>query len=87
MVEFFCPNGMCPDYGKRGKGNIVLKERYGKRNTALLKDLNLSQVQIDEIRAQSSRFLPVTTGTHTKTHWSMSTALKSSQNTKNRNCG
>jgi hypothetical protein len=27
----------CPDYGKKGAGNIVLKEFYGKNNAALLK--------------------------------------------------
>ena len=37
LDEFFCPNEACPDYGKRGRGNIVLKERYGKQNTALLR--------------------------------------------------
>ena len=35
--EFFCPNESCQDYGKNGKGNIVLKEHYGKQNTALLR--------------------------------------------------
>lgn len=35
-----------------------------------------------EIRALSFQFLPVTTGTHTKTHWSRSMAWKSSQNTR-----
>jgi len=35
--EFFCPNEACPDYGKKGNGNIVLKEHYGKQNTALLR--------------------------------------------------
>ena len=37
LDEFFCPNEACSDYGKRGRGNIVLKERYGKQNTALLR--------------------------------------------------
>ena len=37
LGEFFCPNEACPDHGKRGRGNIVLKERYGKQNTALLR--------------------------------------------------
>ena len=37
LDEFFCPNEACPDHGKRGRGNIVLKERYGKQNTALLR--------------------------------------------------
>jgi len=36
LDEFFCPNEACPDYGKRGKGNIRLKEYYGKKSTALL---------------------------------------------------
>jgi hypothetical protein len=31
--EFFCPNEAYPDYGKRGKGNIRLKEYYGKQDT------------------------------------------------------
>gem|GEM_PF-3844481 len=45
--------------------------------------LNCSLIRkTDEIRAQSFRFLPVTSGAHTKTHWSRSTALKSSQNTR-----
>jgi transposase-like protein len=35
--NFFCPNEACSDYGKKGRGNIVLKEHYGKQNTALLK--------------------------------------------------
>lgn len=35
--EFFCPNEACPDYGKKGKGNIRLKEYYGKQDTALLR--------------------------------------------------
>ncbi len=37
LSEFFCRNDECKDFGKQGKGNIVLKERYGKNNTALLK--------------------------------------------------
>ena len=32
-----CPNEECPDYGKRGKGNIVRNRRYGKQRTQLLK--------------------------------------------------
>jgi len=35
--KFFCPNEACPDYGKKGKGNIRLKEYYGKQNTAPLR--------------------------------------------------
>lgn len=35
--KFWCWHEDCSDYGKRGAGNIVFKERYGKRNLALLK--------------------------------------------------
>jgi len=34
---FWCWQKDCPDFGKKGAGNIVLKERYGKDNRALLK--------------------------------------------------
>ena len=34
---FFCPNEQCPDYGKRGMGNIALYNRYGRDNRRLLK--------------------------------------------------
>jgi len=34
---FFCPNEECPDYGKRGMGNIVLYNRYGRESRRLLK--------------------------------------------------
>ena len=34
--QFFCPNEECPDYGVRGKGNIVRNRRYGKQRTQLL---------------------------------------------------
>ena len=36
LSGFYCPNKECSDYGKTG-GNIVLKERYGKNRTALLR--------------------------------------------------
>ncbi len=36
LSEFWCLNEDCPDYGKIKIGNIVLKERYGKKNRALL---------------------------------------------------
>ena len=29
--QFFCWNKGCPDYGIKNQGNIVLKERYGKK--------------------------------------------------------
>jgi transposase-like protein len=37
VSEYWCPTKGCPDYGKKGKGNIVLKERYGKKEQWLLK--------------------------------------------------
>ena len=41
LDEFFCPNEASSDYGKKGRENIVLKERYGKQygkqNTVLLR--------------------------------------------------
>lgn len=35
LDDFFCPNSDCPDYGKRGGGNVKLKEYYDKNRTAL----------------------------------------------------
>lgn len=37
LLDFWCWYEDCPDYGKKELGNIVLKERYGKNNRALLK--------------------------------------------------
>ena len=37
LSKFWCWQKECPDHGKKGEGNIVLKERYGKDNRALLK--------------------------------------------------
>jgi transposase-like protein len=34
---FFCPNSACSDYGKRGTGNIVVYNRYGRNNRRLLR--------------------------------------------------
>jgi hypothetical protein len=34
---FFCPNRACSDYGKRGTGNIVIYNRYGRDNRRLLR--------------------------------------------------
>lgn len=34
---FFCPNESCADYGKRGMGNIILHNKYGRDNRRLLK--------------------------------------------------
>jgi transposase-like protein len=36
LSKFWCVNEDCPDYGKRKNNNIVFKERYGKKNRALL---------------------------------------------------
>ena len=37
LSKFWCWQKDCSDYGKTGVGNIVLNERYGKDNRALLK--------------------------------------------------
>lgn len=37
LSKFWCWNKDCPDYGKKERGNIVLKERYGKQDRALLR--------------------------------------------------
>jgi transposase-like protein len=34
---FFCPNESCPDHGKKGVGNIILYNKYGRDNRRLLK--------------------------------------------------
>lgn len=34
---FFCPNDGCPDYGKKGIGNVVVYNRYGRDNRRLLR--------------------------------------------------
>jgi len=38
LSEFCCLNKDCPDYGKNGKENIRVKERYGSKN--LFSDLS-----------------------------------------------
>jgi hypothetical protein len=35
--DIFCPNSACKDFGKKGQGNIVCYEIYGKHNTKLLR--------------------------------------------------
>lgn len=35
--DYFCPNGECGDHGKRGLGNIVINNKYGKSRRRLLK--------------------------------------------------
>lgn len=37
LKEYFCPNRNCKDYRKRGLGNIVLYDVYGKRGRKLLR--------------------------------------------------
>ena len=37
MSVYWCWHEDCPDYGKKGAGNIALKGRYGKNSTALLR--------------------------------------------------
>jgi transposase-like protein len=37
LSDFYCLNKNCPDYGKKGKGNIRVKEIYGPKNRALLR--------------------------------------------------
>lgn len=37
LADFFCPNESCNDHGKRGLGNIVIYDRYGKNRRKLLK--------------------------------------------------
>ena len=34
--SFSCPNKACSEYGVKGKGNIRLKQRYGRNNVAEL---------------------------------------------------
>lgn len=35
--DFFCPNDVCSDHGKRGMGNIVVYDRYGRESRRLLR--------------------------------------------------
>jgi len=35
--DFFCPNESCGNHGKKGRGNIVLLDTYGKDRRKLLK--------------------------------------------------
>jgi hypothetical protein len=37
LNDFFCPNEACGDHGKRGRGNIVIYDRYGRNRRKLLK--------------------------------------------------
>jgi LacI family transcriptional regulator len=35
--DFCCPNKLCGDYGKRGRDNIVVQNRYGRDHRKLLR--------------------------------------------------
>lgn len=37
LSDFFCPNESCDNHGKKGLGNIVLLDTYGKNRRRLLK--------------------------------------------------
>ena len=37
LTKFVCPNNSCHDHGKKGLGNIVLYDRYGRNQRKLLK--------------------------------------------------
>jgi transposase-like protein len=37
LTKYWCPRKDCKDYGKTGKGNIIIKEKYGKEKRYLLK--------------------------------------------------
>jgi hypothetical protein len=37
LNDFFCPNEYCDNHGKRGLGNIVIYDRYGKDRRRLLR--------------------------------------------------
>jgi len=37
LSNYWCPNKGCKDYGIKNKGNIIIKEKFGKDNRYLLK--------------------------------------------------
>ena len=37
LSKYWCPRNDCKDYGITGKGNIIIKEKYGKEERYLLK--------------------------------------------------
>lgn len=37
LGEYFCPNEACTDHAKKGLGNIVIYDRYGRNRRRLLK--------------------------------------------------
>ncbi|AKB44147.1 hypothetical protein MSVAZ_1878 [Methanosarcina vacuolata Z-761] len=44
--QFFCWNKDCPDYGINNQGNIVLKERYGKRKNMVKTTMRFLNVKL-----------------------------------------
>jgi len=44
--QFFCWNKDCPDYGINNQGNIVLKERYGKRKDMVKTTMRFLNVKL-----------------------------------------
>jgi len=36
LSRYWCPRKDCRDYGKTGKGNIIIKEKYDKEKRWLL---------------------------------------------------
>jgi superfamily II RNA helicase len=37
LEDFFCPNESCNNHGKKGLGNIIIYDRYGRNRRKLLK--------------------------------------------------
>jgi transposase-like protein len=37
LSQFCCQNGTCPDYGKRGHGNLTVSGHYGAQQRRLLR--------------------------------------------------
>lgn len=37
LDEYFCPNESCSDHAKKGLGNIVISDRYGRNRRMLLR--------------------------------------------------
>ena len=36
LSKYWCPRKDCRDYGKAGKGNVIIQEKYGKEVRYLL---------------------------------------------------
>ncbi|NWF51948.1 MAG: hypothetical protein HXY47_02585 [Nitrospirae bacterium] len=59
LDDFFCPNEDCDNHGKKGLGNIVIYDRYGRSRRKLLKCKTCNSTF-------SERRLSVFFGLHTK---------------------